>query len=164
MNVEDAALTYLTKHGSEMVAKEEEESRKAALRKAEVRFWYPAEMCLMARSQGGGDADNEEEVQGLYRDPMNVVVVNLQTAEVYLQNRMLMPVPTDIRYRLNSLCIRDQTQAWPDSAHADFLDVFQGGNMFCAVASSNVNCRKISIMHDNRVFSVTAWKPLKSVD
>ena len=89
-------------------------------------------------------ADVSNDVsRGLYCDPMGSVQVNIQTCEVYLRDRMLMPVPPDI------------------SGHADFALVFGegSGSLFCAVREVCRHCRTINIMHGDRVYEVKAWKP-----
>ena len=90
-----------------------------------------------------GTGANEDVSRGLYCDPMGSVQVNVQTCEVYLRDRMLMPVPPDI------------------SGHPDFKLVFgnDSNSLFCAVREVCRYSRTINIMHDERVYEVKAWKP-----
>ena len=50
--------------------------------------------------------DESKQIRGLYHNPVGSLQLNLQTGEVYMRKRMLMPIPTDI------------------VAHADFKDLF----------------------------------------
>ena len=67
--------------------------------------------------------------------------------QVYLRNRSLMPVPADI------------------ATHPDFRAVFgEGAAIFCVVAANNVNRRKLTVMHQRRVYDISAWRPLTRAD
>ena len=56
--------------------------------------------------------------RGLYKDPVGSIRVNVQTSEIYLRDRMLMPVPSQM------------------ASHPTFLDIFgKGSEPFCAVVS-----------------------------
>ena len=61
--------------------------------------------------------DSPKDIRGLYHNPVGSLQLNLQTGEVYMRKRMLMPIPTDI------------------VAHADFKDLFgnSAGSMPYAV-------------------------------
>ena len=99
----------------------------------------------------GGDAvewddDDESRKRGVYRDPAGYVQVNIQTGEVFLQNRMLCPVPTDI------------------AVHPLFAEVLKpsvSGHM-CHIMSNNVNSRTIRVDVDGVAHDVVAWTPLRS--
>jgi thiol-disulfide isomerase/thioredoxin len=81
---------------------------------------------------------------GLYTDPVGNVEVNIQTGEVYLRKRMLMPTPREI------------------SAHPDFESVFHGDQPFCAVTSAKVNCHWITIIYKNHSYDVMSWTPFRA--
>lgn len=91
---------------------------------------------LEAKGAGQGTKN-----RGLYQDPLGSVQVNLQTAEVYVNNRQLMPVPQDI------------------ASHTDFRAVFGDRSLFCAVVSNHVNRRVVNIMDASRVYEVAGWTP-----
>ena len=55
--------------------------------------------------------------------------MNLQTGEVYLRDRMLMPVPTEI------------------GGHPSFEAAFRGASLFCAVRDVRANSKTITLMH-----------------
>jgi hypothetical protein len=80
---------------------------------------------------------------GLFTDPMGNIEANLQTGEVYLRKRMLMPTPREI------------------TAHADFAEVFGGAAPFCAVTSANENRYWVTIIHGEHSYEVMAWTPFQ---
>jgi hypothetical protein len=171
------AREHLAKHGVAMTAelaveqkqRVEEQKKRAEAAKAK------------AGSEGKTSEEEEDEetqVRGLYRDPGGTVEINLQTTEVYLRNRMLMPVPSDI------------------AAHSDFRAVFgsaagpapspiatqpkipglppglmptpsaaqQSSSLFCVVAANNIHRRLVTLVHGARAYEVSAWKPLSNAD
>ncbi|KNC47257.1 uncharacterized protein AMSG_03687 [Thecamonas trahens ATCC 50062] len=98
---------------------------------------------LSALVDAGSSAAGDDAVAGMYRDPMSVVVVNIQTAEVYLRSRMLMPVPIDV------------------AGAPDFTRVLgDHDSLFCAVLSANTSARTLSVMAPEGVHTVVAWRPL----
>jgi hypothetical protein len=78
----------------------------------------------------------------MFQDPGGVVQVNLQTAEVYMRKRMLMPVPVDI------------------AGHEDFKSVFGSAFQFCALHKNDVNRKWITILHGGRTYEVNSWTPI----
>jgi hypothetical protein len=84
---------------------------------------------------------------GLFQDCFGYVQINLQTCEVYVNNRMNMPVPTEI------------------AGHPDFKIHFgKYRNLLCTVSSTDTNRQCIEIIDpDGRfgAYEVQAWTPLK---
>ena len=94
-----------------------------------------------------GDQPTERILRGLYRgDAAGSVEVNLQTGEVYLRNRMLMPTPSEI------------------CDHDDFHAVFGNQLPYCAVVSHTTNRRWVQIIHQGSVYQVEAWAPAQVQD
>ena len=84
----------------------------------------------------------DKRTNGLFVDPSGAVQVNLQTCEVYLGKRVLMPTPPDIQ------------------AHADFSLAFGDETPFCALKEGRTERRVISIVDGSHTYTVEAWKPL----
>jgi hypothetical protein len=107
---------------------------------------------LMAEEQEAGrhergdgqqqQQQQQEESRGVYKDPSGSLEVNIQTAEVYVQNRMLMPCPSDV------------------VANADFSAVF-GRDVVpnCSVIDNLANVKKLSVITASNVYTVEAWLP-----
>ena len=86
--------------------------------------------------------DQGLESRGVYKDPSGSLEVNIQTAEVYVQNRMLMPCPSDV------------------VADADFTSVFGAGVVpNCSVIDNLMNVKKLSVITSSNVYTVEAWLP-----
>ena len=67
---------------------------------------------------GDPTTSSSDSSRGLYKDPVGSIRVNVQTSEIYLRDRMLMPVPSQM------------------ASHPTFLDIFgKGSEPFCAVVS-----------------------------
>eukprot|EP00975_Prorocentrum_lima_P037582 7904621-Prorocentrum_lima.AAC.1 len=77
-------------------------------------------------------ADVAKPISGLFQDPSGGVQANLQTGEVYLQNRMLMPTPADI------------------ATHEDFKTIFPSDTPFCALVEGRTERRCVSVVEENR--------------
>ena len=100
-----------------------------------------AEAVILEAAQAAA-AEAEGSV-GLFTDPMGNIEVNMQTGEVYLRKRMLMPTPREI------------------TSHTDFESVFAGVAPFCAVTSANENRHWITIIHGEHSYEVMAWTPFQ---
>eukprot|EP00466_Bigelowiella_natans_P015194 jgi/Bigna1/85176/estExt_fgenesh1_pg.C_20373 len=154
MNDLEAARQYLRKNLKEIKAKIAKELKEEKLE--------------------ASSSSSRDKSVGLYRDPMGTVQVNLQTGEVYLRNRMLMPVPTDI------------------ANHSDFSDVFEvaqdliaiqqqhqqkkkkkkkdkssgssssSSSLFCAIVENNLNRKLMTIVHGQHVYEIGSWTPIVS--
>lgn len=88
-------------------------------------------------------------IRGLYHNPVGSLQMNIQTGEVYMRKRMLMPIPTDI------------------ASHSIFKDLFgdnAGSLPYCAFKSNDVNRRWIEVLTSNKdgmIYSIMAWTPLQ---
>ena len=89
-------------------------------------------------------------IRGLYRDGVTNYQLNMQTGEVYLHNRVLIPTPSDI-------------VAMP-SFKAAALSSSSSEMPFCSVVSNTTQRRHIRIVDTNEMYEIIAWKPLVSKD
>jgi hypothetical protein len=123
-NYEELALQFIAERENELKVMESEEIRKRT------------------------DADGSNDVSpGLYQDCYGYVQINLQTCEVYVNNRMNMPIPSEI------------------AAHADYVAHFgKFKNILCTISSKDTNRQCIQIIDpDGRfgAYEIQAWTPLK---
>lgn len=145
-SVEEAARRYLKEHHAALAADEqreraEEEARRGTSAppvkgcRAERGVTMPLPAARLPRApqtppapDAADEGPSGEEMalaagQGVYSDPTGSVEVNIQTAEVYLRGRMVMPVPDDI------------------AAMDDFQAVFGTSKPLCAMIANQVCCR-----------------------
>lgn len=106
------------------------------------------ERVLQEQNSAGKEASNL--VHGLYNNPIGSLQLNLQTAEVYMRKRMLMPVPTDI------------------ASEPQFKELFDhsASTPYCAFKANDANRRWIEILtsnkdHQGQIYSIMAWTPLR---
>lgn len=100
---------------------------------------------LRAQSDEGVDAD---VIRGLYRDDVTNYQLNMQTGEVYLHNRVLIPTPGDIL----------AMPSFKAAARASISSEMP----FCSVVSNTTQRRHIRIVDTNDMYEIIAWKPLIS--
>ena len=89
-------------------------------------------------------------IRGLYRDAVTNYQLNMQTGEVYLHNRVLIPTPADI------LAMPSFKAAARASTSSEMP--------FCSVVSNTTQRRHIRIVDTNEMYEIIAWKPLVSKD
>jgi hypothetical protein len=128
MNDIELATKYLNNHRNELINEEKqlEEEKKSLM-------------------EGSSEQDeSSSSSRGLYQDPVGGIVVNIQTSEIYLRDRMLMPVPTQM------------------ATHPHFLDVFgRNAEPFCAVVSSTEHRKWIQITHNDQEYHIKGWCGLR---
>lgn len=102
--------------------------------------------------------DEKGAVRGLYKNVSSSYFVNVQSAEVFFENRLLMPTPVEI------------------ASHSDFRQVFsshRGGLAasgkkgrsempYCTLISKTKYTQHIKIIEEDEEFDVVAWSPLAS--
>ena len=125
-NILEDARAFLYAHRDEMLAQQVAEASSDAARQAE--------------------AGGELAVNSLWRDPTGSMEVNLQTSEVYLHGRMVMPVPGDI------------------TRHKDFQEVFGSETPLCAVVANNRNRRWFRIYLKGYIYELMAWRSVSTED
>jgi len=77
-------------------------------------------------------------IYGLYCNVAEDIQLNLQTAEVYFSNRMLMPVPQEV------------------SANSDFHSIFAQAPLYCAVDQTKQYRKSYHIQHDQYTYHIHA--------
>eukprot|EP00467_Chlorarachnion_reptans_P010822 CAMPEP_0114525784 /NCGR_PEP_ID=MMETSP0109-20121206/22631_1 /TAXON_ID=29199 /ORGANISM="Chlorarachnion reptans, Strain CCCM449" /LENGTH=5518 /DNA_ID=CAMNT_0001707433 /DNA_START=63 /DNA_END=16619 /DNA_ORIENTATION=+ len=119
---------------------------------------------IMAREGIESKLDQEAKGAsiGLYRDPMGTVQVNLQTAEVYLRNRMLMPVPADIANHRDFHDVFDAARAKKRGQRTGIDSKGSAESLFCAIVENNLNRKLMTIVYGEHVYEVGSWTPIIS--
>eukprot|EP01127_Copromyxa_protea_P015833 TRINITY_DN4616_c0_g1_i6.p1 TRINITY_DN4616_c0_g1~~TRINITY_DN4616_c0_g1_i6.p1 ORF type:complete len:2171 (-),score=323.68 TRINITY_DN4616_c0_g1_i6:5955-12314(-) len=86
-------------------------------------------------------------IRGLYvkTTERGTTHVNMQTGEVYVGNRLGMPVPQEI------------------VGNPDFRHIFKSDIPYCTVVQNREHLTSIHIQHDNYNYYVEAWAPIKNL-